>query len=179
MLPRPFFARNTGIPKRKPRDYTSTDFFLIDDGYVEATPVGMKEEQVRQLAQTIPDVEALLLMEPEELGAHMLFLLKKEYPRPENFLPRNLISELAQSQLYPVERDTDVSLAVSEALSWLEAQGLFVADPKDRGGYGWRVLSAEPSGSRATPSFNVSRWRDASQRTHSIPHSAIRFGPRS
>jgi hypothetical protein len=34
-------------------------------------------------------------MEPEELGAHMLFLLKKEYPRPENFLPRNLISELA------------------------------------------------------------------------------------
>jgi hypothetical protein len=51
MLPRPFFARNTGIPKRKPRDYTSTDFFLIDDGYVEATPVGMKEEQVRSLRQ--------------------------------------------------------------------------------------------------------------------------------
>ena len=96
---------------------------------------------MRQLAQTIPDVNAMLLLEPEELGVHMLFLLKEAYPRPKVFHPNGLIAELGESGLYPADRVSEVELAVQEAWSWLEAQGLITADPRDGLGYGRRILS--------------------------------------
>ena len=63
---------------------------------------------MRQLAQTIPDVNAMLLLEPEELGVHMLFLLKEAYPRPKVFNPNTLIAELGESGLYPADRVGEV-----------------------------------------------------------------------
>src|SRR5262245_5757717 len=80
-------------------------------------------------------------MEPEELGAHLLFLLKEAYPFPKVFHPNNLIAELGGSGLYPADRESEIELAVQEAWSWLEAQGLIIADPRDGLGYGRRILS--------------------------------------
>ena len=43
---------------------------------------------------------------------------------------------------YPAEKREDVSLALTEAWTWLEAQGLLVPAPNyDNGRIGWRVLS--------------------------------------
>jgi uncharacterized protein (TIGR02391 family) len=96
---------------------------------------------VRQLAETIPDIDTLLQLEPEELGAHLLFLLRTEDPPPKSFSPSNLIADLETNPPYTGERQVDISLAVREAFSWLEMQGLIIPDPRERGNYGTRVLS--------------------------------------
>ena len=54
-----------------------------------------------ELTRTIPDATVLLAMEPEELGAKILFLLRKRSKQPhESFLLSNLVGEL-WPQNYP------------------------------------------------------------------------------
>jgi hypothetical protein len=72
-----------------------------------------------ELLQAIPDVEVLLKLEPEELGAKLLFLLRKRtFPQGMSF--HNLESELwpdyfyaGQVKTYPAERRADVTIALS------------------------------------------------------------------
>ena len=101
-----------------------------------------------ELAGAIPDVEVLLALEPEELGAKLLFLLRKRTFQQNMFLPSNLNAELwpqsysmGQQTPYPQERRSEVQLALVEAWAWLEAQGLIVPAPDTNGDNGWRVLS--------------------------------------
>ena len=100
-----------------------------------------------ELAQAVTDVEVLLALEPEELGAKLLFLLRKRFSG-EMFLPSNLNNELwsqatlpNQQPCYPRDRETAISLALSEAWAWLEAQGLVVPAADSNGPRGWRRLS--------------------------------------
>jgi uncharacterized protein (TIGR02391 family) len=100
-----------------------------------------------EIARDIPDVEVLLALEPEELGAKLLFRARARFGSKE-FHPGNLNSELRpQSNLpgqqtpYPRERRTEVELALMEAWAWLEAQGLIVPAPDTNGRNGWRMLS--------------------------------------
>lgn len=98
---------------------------------------------MRELITAIPDVDALLALEPEELGAKMLFLLKNRKERM--FYPSNLVTEMWLDRHghpeYPRTRMAEVSLATTEAFAWLEAQGLVVPAPDDNGRNGWKVLS--------------------------------------
>ena len=101
-----------------------------------------------ELAQAIPDVEVLLALEPEELGAKLLFLLRKRKFQNDTFLPDTLEGELwpsstlpGQQTPYPRGRQPAVSLALSEAWAWLEAQGLVVPAGSNGRHYGWRCLS--------------------------------------
>lgn len=100
------------------------------------------------LAQAIPDVEALLALEPEELGAKLLFLLRKRNLSNSAFNPSNLNGELwtfpplpNQEPPYPRQRRNEIELALSEAWAWLEAQGLIVPDADINGRNGFRRLS--------------------------------------
>ena len=54
-----------------------------------------------ELAGAIPDVEVLLALEPEELGAKLLFLLRKRTFQQNMFLPTNLNAELWPSTTMP------------------------------------------------------------------------------
>jgi hypothetical protein len=104
-----------------------------------------------ELSRTIPNAQVLLAMEPEELGAKILFLLRKRSEQSrEPFLFSNLIGELwprnypymgGQHEPYPQERQDEINLALSEAWAWLVAQGLLVEAPGQHGGADWRVLS--------------------------------------
>ena len=104
---------------------------------------------MQEIAQAIPDVDVLLALEPEELGAQLLFLLRRRgFPRNQ-FQTSSLIGELWAStsvpQLdyrppYPTNRQADVKQALAEAFAWLEAQALIIPDPEN-GNYGWKVLS--------------------------------------
>ena len=74
-------------------------------------------------------------MEPEELGAKLLFLLRRE-ARQAPFILSNLILELwpynslpGQAPPYPTARKEEINLALAEAWSWLVAQGLLVIAP--------------------------------------------------
>lgn len=102
-----------------------------------------------ELAQAIPDVEVLLALEPEELGAKLLFCLRKRSFPQDTFHPSNLSNELwGQSFVpdhptpYPTQKRAAVELALVEAWAWLEAQGLIVPDLDDTNARnGWRRLS--------------------------------------
>lgn len=108
---------------------------------------------MQELPREIPDVSLLLALEPEELGAKILFFLKRRMEsygqRPPNgqFNIGNLESELWQSlsnpsqPRYPLAKREEINLALSEAFAWLEAQGLLIPAPGASGEHGWRFLS--------------------------------------
>lgn len=81
-----------------------------------------------QLVRAIPDVEMLLSVSPEELGAKMLFLLRQR--GEPMFHPNGLQQELWREDPnggyagYPRQRAAEIELAIAEAWAWLSAQGL-------------------------------------------------------
>jgi uncharacterized protein (TIGR02391 family) len=103
---------------------------------------------MHELTRTIPDPEVLLALEPEELGAKLLFLLQKRVFQREMFMPSNLNAELwhlpgfpGQQPPYPTNRRDAIEIALAEAWAWLEGQGLVVAAPDPNGSHGWKILS--------------------------------------
>src|SRR4051812_25322346 len=99
---------------------------------------------MHNLVHVIPEVNALLALEPEELGAKLLFLVRRREGEQKMFHPGNLMNELygsTDSITYPRERQQEVQLANAEAWAWLEAQGLIVPEPGGPGQNGWRRLS--------------------------------------
>jgi uncharacterized protein (TIGR02391 family) len=98
-----------------------------------------------ELPTAIPDPDVLLALEPEELAAKMLFLIRRRSDAAM-FNTGNLRIELwSQSfsgrQQYPRERQAEIDLALAEALAWLEAQGLIVPAEGMNGNNGFRHLS--------------------------------------
>ena len=90
----------------------------------------------------------LLALEPEELGAKLLFLLRKRRQNQQSFFLSNLLGELwpynplpNQNPPYPQVHMNEINLALSEAWSWLVAQGLLVSTPGQLSGSDGKVLS--------------------------------------
>jgi uncharacterized protein (TIGR02391 family) len=101
---------------------------------------------MRELINAVPDVEALLALEPEELGVKLLFLIRVwQEQREEMFTLMGMSSELwafpPVGSQYPRERQFEILLALREAWAWLEAQGLIIPAEEPNGRNGWRVLS--------------------------------------
>jgi uncharacterized protein (TIGR02391 family) len=98
-----------------------------------------------ELPTAIPDVDVLLALEPEELGAKILFLLRARLGAGR-FHPSSLLSELWTQALpgraqYPIARQSEVHLAIGEAMAWLEGQGLVIAAAGLNGQSGSRHIS--------------------------------------
>lgn len=97
-----------------------------------------------ELSRAIPDADVLLALQPEELGAKLLFLVRQREGEG-HFNPGNYLSEMSgqggSAPAYPRGRLPDVELACIEAWSWLQAQGLVVPEPGSNGNNGWRQLS--------------------------------------
>lgn len=103
---------------------------------------------MHELPKIISDPAVLLALEPEELGAKILFLLRKRSQNAQSFILSNLLSELwirtyvpGQQSPYPQELKNEIDLALAEAWSWLVAQGLLVSAPEQLGGDYCKVLS--------------------------------------
>ncbi len=99
------------------------------------------------VVKAIPDVDVFLALEPEELGAKLLFLAKAgqrydgEMFRPSNFEAEIWEADTRGQPSYPRNRQAAITLAFSEAWAWLEAQGLIVPAADTNGRNGLRVLS--------------------------------------
>ena len=98
---------------------------------------------MHQLLTAIPDVNVLLALEPEELGAKLLFLLRE---RGGAMFHPTMQDELWGDQSrgvvgYPREHQNELGLALTEAYAWLEVQGLVVPEDDTNGRNGWRRLS--------------------------------------
>jgi len=90
----------------------------------------------------------LLSIEPGELGAKLLFLLRRRTFQLNMFLPFSLTAELSplamvpgQQPPYDPNRRAEIETALTEAWAWLEAQGLIVPAADMNGRNGWRILS--------------------------------------
>ncbi|MBJ9968627.1 TIGR02391 family protein [Burkholderia seminalis] len=95
---------------------------------------------MRDLFDKFPDAELLLGLEPEELGAEILSLLKvrKEDAtfKRDRFNPNSLRCELhphPQVDRYPPQHTGEIQLAVAEAFRWLATQGLILPVPEKTG----------------------------------------------
>lgn len=135
---------------------------------------------MRELVQAIPDPALLLALEPEELAAKLLFLLRQGNQPMAH--PGNLLSGLwgdpgTGQPGYPRDRREEIELAVIEAWAWLEAQGLLVPADGLNGSNGWRRLRAAGRGGwRARPSSPASGRRGCCPASSSIPGSPTRSG---
>lgn len=103
-----------------------------------------RTEDMQQLPLAVPDVDVLLALEPEELAAKLLSLIRLRGDKV--FSPHNYQNEMTvpygnHIAQYPMEKSEEVLLAVREAWAWLEAQGLIIPDAGGNGINGWRVLS--------------------------------------
>lgn len=99
---------------------------------------------MREFPTEIPDVDVFLSLEPEELAAKMLFLIRRR--NQEMFHGGSLLSEVlgpigSATPSYPRNRQQEVHLALAEAWAWLESQGLLVPAEGTNGTNGWRHLS--------------------------------------
>ena len=97
---------------------------------------------MHELPQIIPDVKMLLALTPEELGAKMLFLLRKRN-NAVRFHPGNELNELWNGfyqPRYPREHQEEIGLALAEAWAWLNAQGY---SPRCRYQFAKRLETAE------------------------------------
>lgn len=104
---------------------------------------------MQELVRLIPDAEVLLNLQPEELGAKLIFIMQGRVRstgarrQRQSFNLGNSQNELTQlgQQNYPGTPIEEVKLALAEAWAWLEAQGLLVSADGMNGNNGWRVLS--------------------------------------
>jgi uncharacterized protein (TIGR02391 family) len=97
------------------------------------------------VAQAIPSIEVFLALEPEELGAKLLFLVRSRFGAnmfySESFETEIWEAEIRREPTYPRQHRPLIMLALLEAWSWLEAQGLIVPAAQQNGRNGYRVLS--------------------------------------
>ena len=95
------------------------------------------------IVQAIPDVDVFLSLEPEELGAKLLFIAKQDRDMFSliGFEQGIWEAEMRGQPTYPRNRKAAVALALAEAWAWLEAQGLIIPAPDQGHGTSYRVLS--------------------------------------
>lgn len=103
---------------------------------------------MKELHDTIPDPDAVRALEPEELAAKLLFLMRERFERERNQLrPTDFITEVMTEPTpeeggrgYPRDDRVEIAYALTEAFAWLEAQGLLIPFPGEYHSSG-RMLS--------------------------------------
>ncbi|NSX54810.1 TIGR02391 family protein [Parasulfitobacter algicola] len=114
---------------------------------------------MHELPANFPDPEVVLAFEPEELAGKLLFFLRERCERGDRaFSIHNLMLETKNSAghndrtpSYPREYIERVSLAVSEALAWLQSQGFLVPEP---GNESWKLLSRRAKSLKTVTDFD-------------------------
>lgn len=96
------------------------------------------------LTSTIPDVDVLVALAPEEL-AEIVLRLAHEHRQNDKVHLQYLASHIhgtpGASNGYPQNRKIDAELALAEAWNWLSVQGLLIPEPGTNGNNGWMFLS--------------------------------------
>lgn len=128
---------------------------------------------MRDLANAIPDIDLLLEMEPEELGAKLLFVLRKRLEGGERYVHLgNALNEITsrdyQNQYaFPLDKAEPVKIAITEAWLWLQAQGMIIPAPDGNGNNGFSILS------RRARSFQDERTFAAHQVSRLLPKEIL------
>ena len=94
------------------------------------------------LSELIPDADAGLALEPDELGVFILIAIKDWDRQRQQIDIGNLIAvHLKNPGSFPQHKIGELTEAVQEAWAWLEGQGLLLPDRRYQGHTMQRVLS--------------------------------------
>jgi uncharacterized protein (TIGR02391 family) len=109
---------------------------------VDTHDKGRYHAYMSAIVKAIPDVEVFLSLEPEELGAKLLFIAKQQGMFSLIGFEQEIWEAATRGQpTYSRNRKESVALALAEAWAWLEAQGLIIPAPDQGHGTSYRVLS--------------------------------------
>lgn len=128
---------------------------------------------MKELHAAIPDPDVLLALEPEELGAQILLLLRE---RERTFSLAGIVDDLQKmndrnNTGYPRARMHEIERALTEAFCWLESQVLIVPPDQENGRNGYRTLSRR-GGSLKTEE-DLRQFRMTRQLNRDLLHPAI------
>ena len=132
------------------------------------------------LRSVIADVEVLLALAPEELALVLLRLARDDSGNNRGmFLPDAVTGELfgpsstfpPRSEGYPLVKEKDVEIALSEAWQWLRINMLIVPAGGYNGEHGWMVLSRR--GAAITSEEKFRQFREAATFPKSLLHPSI------
>ncbi|MCK4619385.1 MAG: hypothetical protein KAT52_05535, partial [Desulfobacterales bacterium] len=91
------------------------------------------------LAEIIPDPDAVLALEPEELAGVALELLSSSGPNePSRLHPSSFTSSQTIGD-YPRNRKEEIEFALIEGWQWLVQEGLIAPRPGDT--HGWHFIT--------------------------------------
>lgn len=119
----------------------------------------------------LPDVNALLDLEPEELAGVLLEYLHNERSNSGRLHRGNFLDSPSIVDGYPDAQHDDVRMALMEAWMWLEREGLLVPRPGSNGTHGWFEISRR--GRNLTTSDNVTAYRHANRLPRGLLHARI------
>lgn len=94
---------------------------------------------MKSIASRIESVELLEALEPEELGMHLLAILRDDPGQQGMHILTNSLQPLVAG--YPADRQGVAMDLVAEAWAWLESQALLVPARSQIGHAPWRVIS--------------------------------------
>ena len=126
---------------------------------------------MQSIYSLIPDHEALLALEPEELAGIVLEYLHSLSPRNSGQLNRYNFSLPHTVAEYPREYQDEISRALMEAWVWLEHEGLLAPKPGDNGG--WVFITRR--GQKLKKSIDVEAYRKTSLLPKQLLHPVIAY----
>lgn len=133
---------------------------------------------MKEVHVAIPDVDVILALQPEELAGKLLFLMQERFrAKPDQLRPSDFIAEVMTEPTpeegghgYPREKRVQVAFALTEAMSWLQAQGLMVPFPPDQNGPG-KLLSRRANSFKSLNDFK--QFALAGKLNRELIHPAI------
>ena len=84
---------------------------------------------MQSIHSLIPDPEALLALEPEELAGFVLEIFNSSVHKERGLVSAGNFISQEWLRDYPYEHQNDIRYALVEALVWLENEGLIAQDP--------------------------------------------------
>ncbi len=124
---------------------------------------------MKTIYSLLPDADALLALEPEELAGIVLEHLNSINPRETGGLNRYNFSLIHTYEKYPREKHQQIAQALMEAWAWLEREGMIAAKPAQDGD--WVFVTRR--GKRAANADGVKTYRDSSLLPHKQLHPVI------
>jgi len=130
------------------------------------------------LIAEVPDVDILLALAPEELGAILLRLARQALQNgifhgdavtDERGLPSGSVP--FGTPEYPRQKQPDAAIAIAEAWNWLLVNGLILPAPGSNGQSGWKVLSRR--GVNLVSEGDFTRFREAAAFPKALLHPRI------
>lgn len=126
-----------------------------------------------QIADLIPDAEVLLSLSIEELAFSVLQVASTNLQN--NMVHRNQLDNIdpepGRERPYPARYESDVSLALREAVNWIEVNGLLLPALGTNGNNGWRVFSRR--GRQLLDETEFTSFRQAAAFPKSMLHPSI------